>query len=548
MHDISDAVLPVSSVASPKATPAELSERDNGNDEDVNLFEEESEINLIDPHATETEGESQSQVKYSDSEGALHSPAVRTTNMARASLEPKIERHGILSHKPTSPEKKKKNKRKHMPPKRDPDEPIILILDSLSQTRSATVRALKDWLAAEGKAKRGMEATIKEKGYYPKASQIPMQNNWTDCGVYLLGYVDKFFRNPDEFKDKLLLGEMSSDEDWPELKPKEMRNTMRETIFQCAREQEITRKEEKKVKRGSAKIIAKPVATAPAMGPTIHEKNTNVEPNAPQPDNGQVQSEEISDAQASQEAPRPRLASPFEFTPLSAGPSDLIQSVEAGRGAPGSLSVTASPTKPASGTSPRHRSPEVRILSRTPQSHTSTRDGQSDSNKPARQADTRRSHDDTQTSLPTVTRQSAKSPRQPEFRRAARSSPITKSNREGSAPNLPIEIPDSQDAKPTASTHRKHLRRDDVDEGASADRELMAKLNAASRDDGSVDGEVEDVFDPMDLDPPEGDAMDIDRSSRGSEVNETPEPDHGASIPQQWTDKRKRRFSTVRGV
>ena len=105
---------------------------------------------------------------------------------------------GILSHlQLATPPTKAKVKRKSLP-KRDPDQPVVIVLDSLTgNSRSGAVRALKDWIIAEGDHKRGMKAVIKENGYYPKDTQIPMQDNWTDCGVYLLGYVEKFFQNPD---------------------------------------------------------------------------------------------------------------------------------------------------------------------------------------------------------------------------------------------------------------------------------------------------------------------------------------------------------------
>jgi sentrin-specific protease 7 len=36
--------------------------------------------------------------------------------------------------------------------------------------------------------KRGMEAEITAKGLYPKASKIPIQDNFSDCGVFVLAY------------------------------------------------------------------------------------------------------------------------------------------------------------------------------------------------------------------------------------------------------------------------------------------------------------------------------------------------------------------------
>lgn len=177
----------------------------------------------------------------------------------------------VLSNLHASPEKKKP-KRRSMAIKKDPYQPVIIILDSLGHTRSPTVRALKDWVAAEGKEKRGIDAVIKEKGFYPKSDQIPTQSNFTDCGVYLLGYAEKFFQDPDEFKRKLLTGEMTADKDWPELKPKDMRKNLRDIIFELAKEQKLTESMKKKKKKTKQPVtlgdpsLTEPGTAAPSPG------------------------------------------------------------------------------------------------------------------------------------------------------------------------------------------------------------------------------------------------------------------------------------------
>lgn len=209
-------------------------------DDDANLFDEESELNLINPEAIRM-------VEDQPEENNAVSPRLSPSRLSATRATPPIfdsaaPFKSVLSNLHASPEKKKKkkSKRRSTVPRKDPMQPVIIILDSLGQTRSPTVRALKDWIAAEGEAKRGMEAIIKENGFYAKADQIPTQNNFSDCGVYLLGYAEKFFQNPDEFKRQLLTGEMTPAEDWPQLKPKEMRNNLREIIVEMAKEQQLT--------------------------------------------------------------------------------------------------------------------------------------------------------------------------------------------------------------------------------------------------------------------------------------------------------------------
>ncbi|KAG0636410.1 hypothetical protein HOY80DRAFT_891379 [Tuber brumale] len=80
------------------------------------------------------------------------------------------------------------------------DTPAIIILDSMgygSSSRPATIKNLKDYLAAEALSKRHLEITRGDiNATYAKA---PNQNNYYDCGPYLLHYVERFFEQPKEF-------------------------------------------------------------------------------------------------------------------------------------------------------------------------------------------------------------------------------------------------------------------------------------------------------------------------------------------------------------
>ncbi|XP_033226791.1 uncharacterized protein LOC117179068 isoform X2 [Belonocnema kinseyi] len=76
--------------------------------------------------------------------------------------------------------------------------PCILIFDSLAgASRSRVVATLRDYLSCEHKAKhKGTEKVFSKdtiKGACPK---VPQQSNFTDCGVYVLQYVESFFKEP----------------------------------------------------------------------------------------------------------------------------------------------------------------------------------------------------------------------------------------------------------------------------------------------------------------------------------------------------------------
>ncbi|KAL3281480.1 hypothetical protein HHI36_004689 [Cryptolaemus montrouzieri] len=76
-------------------------------------------------------------------------------------------------------------------------QPCILIFDSLAGTgRSRVVATLRDYLTCEYKTKYSTGKVFNKdviKGACPK---VPQQTNFTDCGLYLLQYVEHFFMEP----------------------------------------------------------------------------------------------------------------------------------------------------------------------------------------------------------------------------------------------------------------------------------------------------------------------------------------------------------------
>lgn len=73
--------------------------------------------------------------------------------------------------------------------------PCILIFDSLAgASRSRVVATLRDYLRVEYEAKHG--ETRDFSGDVMKGSNVrcPQQTNYTDCGLYVLQYVEAFFQ------------------------------------------------------------------------------------------------------------------------------------------------------------------------------------------------------------------------------------------------------------------------------------------------------------------------------------------------------------------
>lgn len=79
----------------------------------------------------------------------------------------------------------------------------------------------------EGKAKRNIDISM-PKGV--TARGIPTQENYYDCGLYLLGYIREFFKNPQSFVRKILQKEFDVEKDWAHLSPPKLRHEIREIL------------------------------------------------------------------------------------------------------------------------------------------------------------------------------------------------------------------------------------------------------------------------------------------------------------------------------
>ncbi|KAI5289940.1 hypothetical protein KEM54_002841 [Ascosphaera aggregata] len=116
-------------------------------------------------------------------------------------------------------------------------EPMIITCDSLGCPRSPIIKALKEYLVAEAKSKRNAEIN-KDMISGMTAKEIPLQRNYSDCGLYLLAYLERFSQNPDEFVSKLLKKEMNLETDWPQFNSRELRKRFRDFLLTLHDEQD----------------------------------------------------------------------------------------------------------------------------------------------------------------------------------------------------------------------------------------------------------------------------------------------------------------------
>ncbi|XP_062605609.1 sentrin-specific protease 6-like [Saccostrea cucullata] len=76
-------------------------------------------------------------------------------------------------------------------------QPCILIFDSLAgQSRSRIVAILKEYLQVEWDTKKKTPNSLRERIRGCTATKVPQQTNFSDCGVYILQYVESFFEDP----------------------------------------------------------------------------------------------------------------------------------------------------------------------------------------------------------------------------------------------------------------------------------------------------------------------------------------------------------------
>jgi hypothetical protein len=168
---------------------------------------------------------------------------------------------------------KKKSKRKG--PILSADQPTIVTFDSLGAARQPAIKILRTYLLEEAVSKRSLNVDAKDiKGM--TAKEIPLQPNFSDCGLYLLAYMEKFVQDPDTFVRNLLRKEMSAEDDWPALKSGLLRRRLRSFLFKLQEEQDGY---------GEGKLVdAQPISYL--LGPSSTGVDHNDEPAQSAPSTG----------------------------------------------------------------------------------------------------------------------------------------------------------------------------------------------------------------------------------------------------------------------
>jgi sentrin-specific protease 7 len=133
-------------------------------------------------------------------------------------------------------------------------------MDSFGGSQYGVTSNLRDYLVQEAKEKYGYD--VQQTSIGMTAKNLPQQHNGCDCGLFLLGYVQSFLKNP----DALMHGLMQKI-DVEQLQPffvdmdaSKLRDQIRRLLFELAREQAVREHNEKIAKR-TAKQAAKQANT-----------------------------------------------------------------------------------------------------------------------------------------------------------------------------------------------------------------------------------------------------------------------------------------------
>lgn len=176
-----------------------------------------------------------------------------------------------------SAKKAKKAKQKAFAPTRkyDTTSPVIIMLDSFGHARSAESTNLKKYIQAEAREKRAMDVDYKSiQGVNAKG--LPAQPNFCDCGVFVIGYLMEFAKDPDEFVKKVLRRELDAERDFSGFSAPSLRNDIRQSLFKVAEEQAEERrvlkaqKRARNAQRSSPPKASKHSSPAPPLQ-TAHE-------------------------------------------------------------------------------------------------------------------------------------------------------------------------------------------------------------------------------------------------------------------------------------
>jgi hypothetical protein len=191
--------------------------------------------------------------------------------------------------------------------------PALILLDSLGGTHPQEIKNLKQYVVHEGRDKRGLEFEYTElKGL--TARGLPQQTNFCDCGVYLIGYMEAFVRDPAEFVRKVMSRELDHNNDFADFDPSKKRAEIREKLIRLEAEQSAAKKQRKKEKARLLKMANEDNGSASPAPPTM-QRSSPLKPPAAYADSRMVQSSPVKPPPPPMHKATPRKSTLYQVSP-----------------------------------------------------------------------------------------------------------------------------------------------------------------------------------------------------------------------------------------
>jgi hypothetical protein len=208
-------------------------------------------------------------------------------------------------------------------------------------------------LIEEAKDKKKTELAVVPNGMTAKG--IPEQDNYCDCGVFVLGYMEEFLKNPDETVRKLLQKEEIQ---W-DMSPSKIRNDLRDLIFTLQKEHQtrLNLEKEKKRKTRKQKLSSKEPeekAASPIQSPL---------PDVSTPPEAESLSEHRTEKSTSHQSPSPDLSTPVNHQKERGADANSPALIEKLKGSSGSDGDTGAESFYSAPSSPKNGDDDPNVLS-----------------------------------------------------------------------------------------------------------------------------------------------------------------------------------------
>lgn len=151
---------------------------------------------------------------------------------------------------------------------KDPSLPVIITLDSFGGAHPDVVRNLKEYLRQEAVDKHDARADPMPAGLTAKG--IPLQPNFSDCGLYVIAYIEQFLKDPEGFVARAVNREMELAEHWPDFDATTLRDRCRDiALGEGKRQNGFTLTEAEKVAINKTNMTPNVYTTTPSAGSSI---------------------------------------------------------------------------------------------------------------------------------------------------------------------------------------------------------------------------------------------------------------------------------------